>query len=100
MISKRACALSVVVPAIFASLLLGTPTPARDQMSSAPKLVRSHRLGRPVPTTIPGWRWASLTCVAWSPDGRHIAVGGWPGYGVRLWNVGTGKEERFRHDHS
>src|SRR5208282_2169386 len=37
---------------------------------------------------------SELTSLTFAPDGRTLALGGWEGQKVRLWDVATGQEGR------
>jgi WD40 repeat protein len=62
--------------------------------TGTPQLVRKRLVGHQIPSNDPKFRWAAVCSVVWSPDGRHLAISGINGYGVRLWNVATGKQEQ------
>jgi WD40 repeat protein len=77
-------------------ILAGLVLAAHALLTAGPRLVRTRTIGRPVPSTeqrFPCARWALVYSVTWSPDGKHLAASGSPGYGARIWNSTTGVQE-------
>src|SRR5438046_448113 len=78
-------------------ILAGLILAAHALLTAGPRLVRTRTIGHPVPSAeqrFPCARWAFVYSVAWSPDGKHLAASGSPGYGIRIWNSATGAQER------